>query len=115
MRSGIDYEELARYSFSPYEQAELRALPQSLKQQGFYNCWTRKEAYIKAIGKGLSLPLDSFDVSLRPGEPAKLLASREESQKTMDWSMRELSPGKSYAGALVVEGSGWDVSCWQWT
>ena len=114
MRSGIDYEDLARYSFSSHERAMLDTLPKALRQQGFYNCWTRKEAYIKAKGKGLSLPLGLFDVSLRPDDPAKLLASREVPKETTCWSLQELLPASGYAGALAVEGSGCDVSYWHW-
>ncbi len=114
MRSDIDYEQLAHYSFSPNEQAVLYALPKAMQQQAFFNCWTRKEAYIKAKGKGLSLPLDLFDVSLRPGDPARLLSSREASQETISWSMRELLPGPNYVGAVVVEGSERPMSYWRW-
>ena len=114
MRSDFNYEELARHSFSAREQATLSALPQALKQQAFFNCWTRKEAYIKARGTGLSLPLDLFDVSLQPGEPAMLLASREDPQETTRWSLQEFFPAPSYAGAVAVEGSGWHGNYWQW-
>ena len=65
-------------SFSPNEQAVLRSLPNDVKQEAFYNCWTRKEAYIKAKGKGMYIPLDQFDVSFLPGEPAALLQSQGE-------------------------------------
>jgi len=114
MRSDINYEELARHSFSAHEQATLSALPQALKQQAFFNGWTRKEAYIKARGKGLSLPLDLFDVSLRPDEPATLLANREVSQEITHWSLQEVLPASGYAGAIAVEGGGWYVNYWQW-
>ncbi len=114
MRSDINYEQLAGYSFSAREQATLSALPQALKQQAFFNCWTRKEAYIKARGTGLSLPLDLFDVSLQPGERAMLLASREDSQETTRWSLQEFFPAPSYAGAIAVEGSEWHGHYWQW-
>ena len=69
MRPNIEYEQLANYSFSSRERAVFYALPTAQKQQAFFNCWTRKEAYIKAKGKGLSLPLEQFDVSLSPAEP----------------------------------------------
>ncbi len=114
MRSNIDYEELARFCFSPLEQEALDSLSQDTKHQAFYNCWTRKEAYIKARGMGLSLPLDLFDVSLIPGEEAALLWSREDPDEVQRWSMRRLTPGADYAGALVVEGTGWELRCWQW-
>jgi 4'-phosphopantetheinyl transferase len=114
IRAGIDYDELAKYSFSQYEQSILRALPEAAKQQAFFHCWTRKEAYIKARGKGLSIPLDLFDVSLEPGEPPVLINSREDPQETARWSFRDLDPGTDYASALAVEGSDWSLNCWQW-
>ena len=115
MRADIPYDQLAQYSFSTYEQTVLRRLPTEQKHQAFYNCWTRKEAYIKARGMGLSLPLDLFDVSLSPGEPAALLHSREGSQEVLRWSMQELIPEPDYAGALAVEGRDWQLYCWHWS
>lgn len=114
MRSGIDYQAIAHSHFSSYENEQLQALPSELQEEAFFACWSRKEAYIKARGMGLSLPLDQFDVSLTPGEPAMLLASREDEEAVAQWSLSALSPGPHHAGALVVEGSGWHLSCWQW-
>lgn len=113
MRSAIDYEELAKRFFSPYEYTVLQTLPTSAKQQAFFDCWTRKEAYIKARGEGLSLPLHLFDVSLKPGEPAMLLHSREDTQAATHWSLQELALGPGYVGTLAVEGSEFNVSYWQ--
>jgi 4'-phosphopantetheinyl transferase len=113
-RSDIDYEAIARVSFSPDEQAVLRSLPSHVKQEAFYNCWTRKEAYIKALGKGLSHPLDQFDVSLTPGDPPALLADRQDPRAPARWSLTALAPEVHYAGALVVEGAGQQLTCWQW-
>ncbi len=64
---------------------------------------------------GLSLPLDLFDVSLSPGEPAALLHSRESSQEALRWSMQELLLEPDYAGALAVEGKDWQLQCWHWS
>lgn len=114
MRTTIEYDDIAKYSFSPREQTLLYHLSAEVKHQAFYNCWTRKEAYIKARGMGLSLSLGLFDVSLLPGEPAELLGSRENPQEMHRWTMQELAPGTGYAGALAVEGSGWHLHCWQW-
>jgi 4'-phosphopantetheinyl transferase len=113
-RFDLDFEALARVSFSLNEQTALRSLPDDIKQQAFYNCWTRKEAYIKAQGKGMSIPLDQFDVSCLPGEPAALLQNPEDPHEIKRWALRELAPGKDYAGALAVEGGDWSLSCWQW-
>jgi 4'-phosphopantetheinyl transferase len=114
MRPDIDIPALARISFSSNERAALFQLAAGEQLYAFYTCWTRKEAYIKARGMGLSLPLEQFDVELRPGKPAALLQSREEEpQDVSDWSMYALFPGENYAGALAVKGKGWNVQCWQ--
>lgn len=99
-----DGEPLAERFFSPRESAVLRSLSPNLRRAAFFHCWTRKEAYIKAHGQGLSLPLDQFDVSLHPDEPAELLATRPNPHETVRWSMHHLTPGEEYVGALVVEG-----------
>ncbi|HEV2583522.1 MAG TPA: 4'-phosphopantetheinyl transferase superfamily protein, partial [Ktedonobacteraceae bacterium] len=114
MKTDIDAEQVARHSFSPEEQAALRALPPGERLQGFYNGWTRKEAYIKARGMGVSLALDSFDVALKPGDPAALLRSREDAREPMRWKLMELEPGEGYAGALAVEGQHWRLHYFQW-
>ncbi len=113
MRAEIAYEELAKHYFSPVEYATLQALPAASKGEAFYHCWTRKEAYIKARGKGLSLPLDVFDVSLQPGAPAALLESREDPREPGRWKLQALAPGAGYAGALAAEGQDWQYRCWQ--
>ncbi len=114
MRTPLDYDAIAQYSFSPSERAALLTLPLTEKHEAFYRCWARKEAYIKARGMGLSLPLDLFDVALLPGEPAALLQSREDPHEAQRWSMRHLVPAPDYAGALVAEGTDWQVRCWEW-
>jgi 4'-phosphopantetheinyl transferase len=114
LRREIACEEIAEHFFSVRERGSLRALPAEVKHQAFFNCWTRKEAYIKAHGEGLSLPLDQFDVSLAPGEPAALLATRSDPREALRWSLRVLTPGPDYVAAVAVEGQGWNLTCWQW-
>lgn len=113
-RTDVDYEALARVSFSPREQMMLRTVPHESKGEAFFRCWTRKEAYIKAKGLGFSLPLDSFDVSFLTGEPVALLDSRENREEVERWRLQNLFPGRGYAGALAIEGKDWHVSCWQY-
>lgn len=100
--------------FSPREVAALRALPESRQEEAFFACWTRKEAYIKARGGGLTIPLDQFDVSLAPDEPAALLEVRGDPREARRWGMRELKPGEGYAAAIVCEGTDWELQCWEW-
>ncbi len=114
MRPLDDAESIATHFFSAREQAALRSLPAHLKHQGFFNCWTRKEAYIKAIGEGLYQALDAFDVSLAPGEPAQLLAVLGKPEEAQRWTFQALQPPAGYAAALAVEGADWQFCCWQW-
>ena len=100
--------------FSSRESDALRALPKEQREEAFLNCWTRKEAYIKARGEGLSFPLDAFDVSLAPGEPAALLATQGDPSEAARWTMFALSAGDGYAAALAVEGQGAVVSSFEW-
>ncbi len=109
-----DGEPLAQRFFSPREAAVLRSLPPQLRREAFFLCWTRKEAYIKANGKGLSLPLDQFDVSLHPEEPAALLATQHDPQEAPRWSLRSLAPGEGYVAAVAVEGHLWSLWCGDW-
>jgi 4'-phosphopantetheinyl transferase len=113
MREDFATEQIAEQFFSRSEVEALRALPANRRAEGFFNCWTRKEAYIKGRGVGLSLPLDQFDVSLAPGEGAALLSVRENLPGASDWSLRELNPGPGYAAAIAVEGSNLRLSCWR--
>lgn len=113
IRADIEHQQIASQFFSEQEVAALLALPPHLQQEAFFLCWTRKEAYIKGIGEGLSLPLDSFDVSLTPGAPAALLAVRGDAQEAARWTLQALEPGPGYRAALVAEGRDWQLKCWQ--
>ncbi len=114
VRADLADGQIAECFFSHREVAMLRAVPKNLQKEAFFNCWTRKEAYVKARGEGLSLPLDQFDVSLTPGEPAELLSTPGDSPEAAHWSLQALSPGPGYAAALAVEGCSWRLKCWQW-
>ena len=112
LRSDFDHLELAERFFSAGERAELNALPLESRPQAFFLCWTRKEAFIKAHGEGLSLPLDHFDVSLTPGEPARLVATRAGLETPDQWSLFNLEPAPDYLAALAVRGRGYELHCW---
>ena len=71
----------------------------------FFNCWTRKEAFIKATGEGLAHALDAFVVSLVADEPARFLDIDGDPAALARWTLHDLHPPAGYAGALVVEGA----------
>jgi len=110
--SELAVEDLAARFFSPRENAALLGLPKNRRRDGFFACWTRKEAFLKAKGDGLSQPLDGFDVSLAPGEPAALLGSRSHARDVERWSIREVPSIPGYAGAVAGEGADWVLRCW---
>ncbi len=96
--------------FSEPERVDLRSVPASTREETFFNCWTRKEAYLKAIGEGLAEPLDSFSVSLVPGEEARFLDFRSEAEDPETWSLFHLRPTRDSVGALALRRRGWTVS-----
>jgi 4'-phosphopantetheinyl transferase len=106
-------EEIAAHYFSAVELAELRALPEAVKPQGFFLCWTRKEAYLKARGLGLQVPLDSFSVSLTPGRPESL-----QSEDSDQWSLHSFRPTEDFVAAVVhkrvQEGQEFHPRYWDW-
>lgn len=106
--------EIAERFFSTKEVTEICALPKNSQLNGFFACWTRKEAFVKAMGEGLSLPLDQFEVSVKPGNPARLLDTRWDHSEQSRWSMRELAVYAGYAAAIAVEGHDWKLDCWHW-
>jgi medium-chain acyl-[acyl-carrier-protein] hydrolase len=105
-----DWRELAGRYFAPTELAELDTVPAPERERAFFQCWTRKEAYIKAQGLGMTLPLDQFAVSLA-GEPARLVSTDHDPAQLSRWTLRDVSPGGDYAAAVVADGSGWDLWC----
>lgn len=104
MRADRDLVGLAGRCFAPGERALLRALPAGERLHAFYRCWTRKEAYMKATGAGLALPLDSFEVAFAPSAPPALLASARGPDEPRRWRFAELDAGDGFAAAIAVEG-----------
>ena len=108
------FEQIASRYFSARERSELGTLPADQKLHAFFSCWTRKEAYIKARGQGLSLPLDRFSVSLRPGVPATITRCEKDPRDVRFWSLRDVCPGGDYVAAVAAEGKGWHPKGLRW-
>lgn len=104
-----DADSIAARFFSRRENEAYLALDPRDKPQGFFNCWTRKEAFIKALGDGLYHPLDRFDVSLAPGEPAMILRVENTPGHDCGWRMESFSPAPGFVAAVVTESRG--VTC----
>jgi len=109
IRPDVATDEIAERYFSSREWKELRALPSQHRTEAFFLCWTRKEAYVKAHGDGLHIPLDKFDVTVTPGTAAML-----HSADAARWSLFSFSPKEGYVGALIAELGDFEVQFWDW-
>jgi 4'-phosphopantetheinyl transferase len=110
-----DMDRVAEMSFSTGEYARFQKIGKQDRLRAFYNCWTRKEAFIKAIGDGMSFPLQEFEVSLEPDRPAELLSIQGSVEKANHWAMHDLKTRDGYTAALVVQGKDHLISNKQWT
>ncbi len=109
LRDTVDRTRIVARFFSPQEQDEYARLPAALQCEGFFRGWTHKEAYLKAIGLGITTPLDGFSVALDPRAPACLREVVHRPDEPGRWHMRNVDPAPGYVGALAVEGSGWHL------
>ena len=103
IRPDFPFDEVACHYFSPRERADLASLPEANRLRAAFDCWARKEAYLKAVGAGMALPLDGFDVSVHPGEPVRLRRGAGAAASRC-WSLYAFDVGPDYAAALAVEG-----------
>lgn len=114
MRPLIDAPAIAQRFFSAQENAALNSLPQTERLAAFFRCWTRKEAYLKALGDGLARPLTAFDVEVAPDRPPRLLRVEDSVSELERWSFHELPVLEGYSAMLVIEGHGARVRELQW-
>ena len=114
IRPDFGGQEIAERFLSPYEVATLLSLPQHQRADAFFYCWTRKEAYIKAQGDGLSLPLDSFDVTFAPGTAPALLRVAEDPNEVARWKLYDIDSGPGYKAALMIEGKHHHLQYFDW-
>jgi 4'-phosphopantetheinyl transferase len=114
IRADIDVENLAKNHFSQNESQKLRSLSSDRQLEAFFCCWTRKEAYLKARGEGMSYGLDRFEVSLAPGEPVAILRADDDPDVSRRWTLEHLTPAPGYLGAAAVETDNVTFKCFQW-
>lgn len=120
-RLGVDVERvrpvrradtIARRAFSARERSRIRDLPPESRPAAFFNCWTRKEACVKALGHGVWSAFGRWEVSVEPDEPARVLVADGDTEAASDWSLFHLEPAPGFVGALAVHGTGWSVEAW---
>jgi 4'-phosphopantetheinyl transferase len=115
VREAKDLNEIAARCFSKAEYFRLQTIPERMRTESFYRCWTLKEAYLKARGEGFRLSLDSFDVAFLPGEMPRLLETRFDPVDATRWCFRELHLGSAYLAALATEaGPELELKLWDW-
>lgn len=107
LRTNFEMLPLARRFFSACEQEQLQAADAADRFEAYFRCWTRKEAFIKADGSGLSRPLDQFDVSIAPSDADALLATRPDRTEVDKWLLRDIPVGAGYVAALCAAGRNW--------
>lgn len=104
LRPMDDAAELVERFFAPSERSTFSRLPPEERTTGFFSGWTRKEAYVKARGDGLSLPTTEFEITLGPREPARLERFEREPAEVGRWSFAAFEPARGFLGALAIEG-----------
>ena len=105
IRQISDADSISEKFFSHRERSLLSMVPRSQKQEAFFNCWTRKEAYVKATGDGITAQLDHFDVSVALGEPARLINLDGDPIRAAAWALYDLKLAENYTGALAIKSS----------
>jgi 4'-phosphopantetheinyl transferase len=111
----VEVDGIAQQFFSANERASLIAdVPADRKHDAFFTCWTRKEAYLKARGDGLSLPLDSFDVAFLPEEEPRLIETRQDPAEASRWTLQDLDVDPGYKAALACESATPQLRTWDW-
>jgi 4'-phosphopantetheinyl transferase len=100
-----DMHQIADRFFCPEEAQELLGLPRAEQESAFFNCWTRKEAYIKAVGNGFSMPLNGFRVTIKPGDPVEFVHLGNDRQGASEWTLQNIAIAPGYAAAVAYHDS----------
>jgi 4'-phosphopantetheinyl transferase len=101
-----DAREIAKGFFSKDETHELDKVSEKNLELAFFNCWTRKEAFIKAVGEGLSYPLADFTVTLIPGDEPEIIWIKKNPEEINDWSMINIEVKENYISSLAIKSKG---------
>jgi 4'-phosphopantetheinyl transferase len=104
IQNDFSFEEVSRHCFTRSENAAINELPIAQRIAAFFTLWTLKEAYVKASGEGLSLPLNEVEILISKGKPKIFLCLEENPNRNKEWSLLSLVPNEGFIGALVFEG-----------
>ena len=104
---------IAQRYFCAAEYRDFVAVPEGVRAKAFFDCWTRKEAFVKAVGQGLSYPLDRFQVTVQPGQAAALVSVDGRAGSETEWSLYDVAPSEEYAAALALEKRTCSVRTWK--
>lgn len=115
IKDNEDITQIAQRFFSPGEIEQLLNQPDSQRDEAFFRCWTRKEAYLKALGVGMLIPLNQFEVDFVPGVPPRIKHTGGNEGEAARWSLYHIDPQEKYIGALAVEGKPADLRFLQMT
>ncbi len=113
MDPSTECDKIAERVFSSGEYEAFQNVPLAWQREAFFNGWTRKEAFIKALGDGLSFPLDAFEVTLHPAQPAQILQIQGDETSAHKWTLMAFEPENEYKAAAVVPGQGWEFCFWE--
>jgi 4'-phosphopantetheinyl transferase len=114
IRSDVDDVELAERFFSVRERSELRALPDCLRLAGFFACWTRKEAFLKATGDGLSFPLADFSVTTHPESEPRLEEIKGDVEAADQWLLADVDVGDLFRATVAVQATSCHLETYSW-
>lgn len=98
----IDFLNIVNRFFSPVEKSEFLSLSNDARREAFFLGWTRKEAYLKCNGSGLSIPLAHFSVELSPGQPPRLLSPHDPEDSASNWLIADIPAAADYCAALAA-------------
>lgn len=114
IRDDYDFADIAKRFFSKKEVAELFSLPEDEQLLAFFNCWSRKEAFIKAMGVGMFYTLDKFSVGVTSAKSGKIgFEHSSDELDTNNWVLEAIDPANGYTGAFVVGSSSYSVGFYQ--
>ncbi|HPB28430.1 MAG TPA: 4'-phosphopantetheinyl transferase superfamily protein [Acidobacteriota bacterium] len=114
VRTDLDLNGIARRFFRPEESAALAALPAAQRTEAFFAVWTRKEALLKALGKGIAGGVDRYGVTVDPGSPARVVAAAGGPGEAACWWVADLAAGSGYRAAVAAPATPRRVLTWAW-